>query len=177
VYGINKGKKGFEDRAALIETLHRQYAGVLYDLCMRILSDSHEAEDAVQETFINAYRNLSSFTYGSSHLPWLYRIATNVCLKFIRTRRRKGTGLLENVEHIEAEQSDPTRGIDMRRIITQLMDELDERGQQILIAYYIAGMDQSQIAASLKISRRAVVKRLTLLRRRVGHLFKEESHD
>jgi RNA polymerase sigma-70 factor (ECF subfamily) len=177
VGGIIKGKADPEDRAATIEKLHGQYAGVIYDLCVRILSDPHEAEDAVQETFINAFRSLSSFTYGDSHLPWLYRIATNVCLKFIRTRRRKGTGFLEKPERIQAEPVDPARGIDVRRRLAMLMDELDERGQQIVVAHYIAGMDQGQIASSLGISRRAVVKRLTALRERVGHFFEESHHE
>jgi RNA polymerase sigma-70 factor (ECF subfamily) len=162
-----------DERARLIEELHRRYSGVLYDLCVRMLGDRSEADDAVQETFVSAFRALDSFRYGESHLPWLYRIAANACLKLIRTRRRKGVALLEAPERTADRERDPVRGIHARRVLEALIDELDERSQLILVAHYVAGLDQGQIAASLGISRRAVVKRLTSLRRRAGHLFEE----
>ena len=56
------------------------------------------------------------------------------------------------------------RDIHARRALEELLETLDERGQEILVAHYIAGMDQGQIAVALGISRRAVVKRLTKLR-------------
>jgi RNA polymerase sigma-70 factor (ECF subfamily) len=166
-----------DERAQAIELLHRQYAGVLYDLCARMLGDRSEAEDAVQDTFVNAFRALDSFRYGDSHLPWLYRIATNACLKIIRTRKRKGVALTETPERMPDRARDPVRDIHARQVLESLVDELDERSQQILVAHYVAGMDQGQIAASLGISRRAVVKRLTKLRRRAGHLFEEGTTD
>lgn len=167
--------EGSDDRTATIEMLHRRYAGIIFDLCVRTLSDRVEAEDAVQETFLNAYRNLSSFRYGESHLPWLYRIATNVCLKFLRTRRRKGTGLLERPELVPAGRVDADRKMDFRRKLERLIDGLDERSREIVIAHYIGGMDQGQLASALGISRRSVVKRLTAVRERARGLFDEES--
>ena len=165
--------KSADDSAAIIEKLHRQFAGVIYDLCLQMLQDHHEAQDAVQETFIGAFRSLSSFVYGESHLPWLYKIATNVCLKIIRTRRRKGVALMEDPARAAAPLMDPVTKINVRRALEELIGELDERGMEILTAYYIAGMNQGQIAASLGISRRAVVKRLTKLRARAEHIFGE----
>ena len=157
--------------------LHRRYASVIFDLCLRILNDPQEAEDAVQETFVSAFRSMSSFRYGDSYLPWLYRIGTNACLKMIRTKRRKGTGLIEYPESIPSGAKDSCHQLQTRQILQSLVDELDERSQQILVAHYISGMDQSQIANSLGISRRAVVKRLTGLRKRLGHLFEEDQNN
>ena len=68
------------DRERTVEELHRKYAGLVYGLCLRMLGTRAEADDAVQETFLAAFRGLGSFTYGESHLPWLYRIAVNACL-------------------------------------------------------------------------------------------------
>mgnify|MGYP001028026190 CR=1 FL=1 len=168
-----KAKEASDDRAATIEMLHRRYAGIIFDLCIRTLSDRVEAEDAVQEAFRSAFRNLSSFRYGESHLPWLYRIATNVCLKFLRTRRRKGTALLERPERVASGRPDAGRGMDYRRKLERLMDELDERSREIVIAHYIGGMDQGQLAGVLGISRRSVVKRLTAVRERARQVFEE----
>jgi len=166
-----------DERARAIEVLHRKYAGVIYDLCVRMLGDRSEAEDAVQETFVSAFRALDSFRYGDSHLPWLYRIATNACLKVIRTRKRKGVALTEAPERAADRPRDPVREIHARRVLASLVGELDERDQEILAAHFVAGMDQGQIATALGISRRAVVKRLTKLRRRAGNLFEEGTTD
>ena len=122
-----------EDRSATIELLHDKYAGVLYDKCVRMLRDRQEAEDAVQETFVSAFRSLDQFRYGESHLPWLYRI------------------------------------------LEKVTDSLDDRSLEILVAHYLDGMDQSEIAGSLGISRRAVVKRLTAARKLVGSYLEEKS--
>ena len=122
---------------------------------------------------MNAYRALGSFRYGESHLPWLYRIATNTCFKLLRTRRRKGVALIENPDSRAAASSHPADALHSRRVIERITGELDERGFEFLVSYYLNGMGQGEIAEVLGISRRAVVKRLTNLRQRAGHLFEE----
>ena len=164
---------GEVDRKRTIESLHQKYAGVLFDLCSRLLGDKSEAEDAVQEVFLNAYRALASFTYGESHLPWLYRIATNTCYKFLRTRRRKGVALIENPDRNAVASRHPVDTIHSKRVVERLANTLDERGYQIFVSHYLNGMGQGEIAEVLGISRRAVVKRLTNLRRLAGDLFEE----
>jgi RNA polymerase sigma-70 factor (ECF subfamily) len=166
-----------DERVQKIEALHRQYGGVIYDLCVRILRDRAAAEDAVQETFVSAFRSFSSFRYGEGYLPWLYRIGTNACKKIIRKNRTKWADLSEHSERLSAPEGDPINRIHVRRVLEYLMDDLDERGQYALAAYYLWGMSQGQIASALGISRRAVVKRLKALRKSASHLFKEDSND
>ena len=157
-----------EARKRDIEALHRRFSGVLYDLCLRLLRDKSEAEDAVQEVFLSAYRAYDSFTYGESRLPWLYRIASNTCYKMLRTRRRKGLTLLEDMDRAASQDSHPADVIHARRMVAELAEKSDERSFQILVGHFLSGMTQEEIAEMLGISRRAVVKRLTALRRRAG---------
>jgi RNA polymerase sigma-70 factor (ECF subfamily) len=158
-----------DQRVQTIEGLFRRYAGVIFDRCVRILGDRTAAEDAVQETFINAYRAIESFTPGESGpLPWLYRIATNVCFKDLRRRRQISearTALMQDGDIRDL--SDPVHA---KQVLERLTDELDQRSMEILVAHYIDGVDQGRIARSLGISRRAVVKRLTALRARASQL-------
>jgi RNA polymerase sigma-70 factor (ECF subfamily) len=164
-----------KDRADTIEVLHRKYAGVLYDKCVRMLADRQEAEDAVQETFVSAYQSLDQFRYGESHLPWLFRIATNVCLKFIRTRSRKGALPSDSLERREAPGPNGASRLHFRRILEDLHGSLDERDRFILVLHFLDGMKQEEIARVLGISRRSVVKRISGLRQKTARLM-EDGH-
>lgn len=169
--------KTVAERTKIIESLHRDYAGVIFDLCVRILKDRSEAEDAVQETFLNAFRALDSFSYGDSYLPWLYRIGTNACLKIIRTKKRKGALLTDNIEATHPdEHADPATRLSNRNQLEKLLDSLDERNIEILVSHHVAGMNQQEVAHMLGISRRAVVKRLTKLKT-IAKQFKSEDED
>jgi RNA polymerase sigma-70 factor (ECF subfamily) len=162
-----------EEGVALLEKLHRRYAGVLYDKCLRMLSDEAEAEDALQETFVIVYRHIDEVSRFYNPLPWLYRVTTTTCLKFLRTRRRKSTLPLSEPDLLSQAFCHPDRRLISRQVLDRLIDTLDERNQILLVAYYLDGMDQSQIATALGISRRATVKRLARLRCLVDSLLEE----
>ena len=71
--------------AALAERHRRE----LHVHCYRMLASFDEAEDAVQETFLKAWRGRSGFDGGPQFRAWLYRIATNVCLDMLRRSSRR----------------------------------------------------------------------------------------
>jgi RNA polymerase sigma-70 factor, ECF subfamily len=160
----------------LVEELHKKYAGAMYDKCLYMLGDRAEAEDAVQEVFIRAYRLLlaSDEPTHFSRRPWLYRIATFICLHMLRTRRRKGTRPIDSADGNQSPVVNQENRTHYRQLLTKLQDSLDERSLAILIAHFIDGMTQAEIAESLGISRRAVVKRLAGLRRRMGEQIESE---
>jgi RNA polymerase sigma-70 factor (ECF subfamily) len=72
-----------------LEALLEQHRGELTGYCYRMLASPFEAEDAVQETLIRAWRNYESFEGRASLRSWLYRIATNVCLDMLDGRERR----------------------------------------------------------------------------------------
>jgi RNA polymerase sigma-70 factor (ECF subfamily) len=74
-----------EDITALLEPYRRELTGY----CYRMLGSGFEAEDAVQDTFVKAWKNYDTFEGRSSLRSWLYRIATNVCLDMVRGPQRR----------------------------------------------------------------------------------------
>ena len=180
ILSIVLGRKREEaaSRASTISELHKKYGSAIYDYSLRMLGNRMDAEDAVQETFMNAFRSLSTFRYGDSHLPWLYRIATNVCLKNLKKRKDSPVDIYGESQQADLSESneyrDPINELHARRVLAKLVDEIDERNLQIIAEYYLGGMNQQSIAKSLGISRRAVVKRLAGLNKKVGNLLEAE---
>jgi RNA polymerase sigma-70 factor (ECF subfamily) len=82
------GARSVGDNTVRPEDLE-QHRRELTGYCYRMLGSSFEAEDAVQETMVRAWRGFSGFEGRSSMRSWLYRIATNVCLDMLRSRQRR----------------------------------------------------------------------------------------
>ena len=88
---LEKVKAGdFQAFAALVN----RYEGKVYRLSMRMLRNQQDAEDALQETFLQVHRGLKSFEGRSTFSTWLFRLATNVCLMKIRHRDTEPSKLL-----------------------------------------------------------------------------------
>ncbi|MGQ0834759.1 MAG: RNA polymerase sigma factor [Gammaproteobacteria bacterium] len=88
---VERARRG-EVRA--FERLYREHSGRVYGLCLRLTRDAAQAEDCVQETFINAWRGLARFETRSSLATWLHRIAVNVVLG----KRRRVTPPIESLD-------------------------------------------------------------------------------
>src|SRR4051812_25062829 len=75
--------------SAELERQLEEHRRALTGYCYRMLGSSFEAEDAVQETMLRAWRNIDRFEGRSALKSWLYRIATNVCMDMLNGRKRR----------------------------------------------------------------------------------------
>src|SRR4029079_2683483 len=71
------------------ETLYRQYSAKIYTLASRMAGSAADGEDLLKEIFLQAYRKIGSFKGDSAVGTWLYRLALNHCLDYVRSRRAK----------------------------------------------------------------------------------------
>jgi RNA polymerase sigma-70 factor (ECF subfamily) len=91
---INDARQGDLDA---FNRLVLAYQDRVYSQAYRVLNDPQSADDATQEAFISAYKNLRSFR-GGSFRAWLLRIVTNACYDELRRRKRKPTTSLEPMD-------------------------------------------------------------------------------
>jgi RNA polymerase sigma-70 factor, ECF subfamily len=161
------------------------YSGVIYRLAIKMLGDSQDAEDVLQETFIKAFRHLGSFDGRSSLSTWLYRIAANEALMLLRKRRHVEVSLDEptDQENIDAE---PRQIIDWcclpeaellsteaRSRIDKAVDALPHNLRVVFLLRDIEGLSTQETGEVLNLSEVAVKTRLSRARMRLRELLTE----
>ncbi len=135
-----------------IENIVNAYSNMLFRLCFTMLGNSHDAEDAVSDTFMKYIEKYQIFTDEEHKKAWLIRVAANRCrdmLKFYKIRRHL------NIDDV-AQYCQTDDEID---ILTALLS-LDEKYRTVIHLHYIEGYKTAEIAGMLGISPSAVRKRL-----------------
>jgi len=133
------------------------YQTALLRLCFAYLHDRALAEDAVQETFLKAYRNIAHFRGDASEKNWLMKIAVNTC----RDLRRSGWYRHVNravTPEMLPEPSAQASGRD-REITAEVM-RLPVRLREVVLLYYFQDMSTVAVAEALGITQQAVSGRL-----------------
>jgi RNA polymerase sigma-70 factor (ECF subfamily) len=160
------------DKPAFTE-LVRRYEDLVYRFSFKVCRNEHEAQEALQDTFINVYRSLKSFDSKSKLSTWLYRIVTNNCLmKRRRTKMQESLESLDNppvgedgrfVEPIvkwEETPADLLMKKEFRSILNNAIDELPPDYRAVFVLRDVEGQSTEEAAKVLNISREATKSRL-----------------
>jgi RNA polymerase sigma-70 factor, ECF subfamily len=129
------------------ETIYNQYWDRIFRLCMGYVNDEELAKDLCQETFIKVWKNLSSFRGDSAITTWIFRIATNTCLRQIeRNKIRISNKLNEDL----AEEKLPDKESQIK-LLYRFISELPEV-DRIIISLELDNINQSEIAQIVGLS-------------------------
>lgn len=142
--------------AAAFEDLYRAHAGRLFSLLTRMAGSAQDAEDLLQDVFVQAHRKLGSFRGESSLGTWLYRLAVNQCLDHLRGRQvrmARATDSLDADDAAEAVAPAPATPqaidrIDLERAIAQL----PEGCRTAFVLHDVEGLEHHEVAETLGIS-------------------------
>jgi RNA polymerase sigma-70 factor (ECF subfamily) len=160
--------------AAAFEQLVRDNTGRMLSVARRYLRNEDDAQDAVQEAFLSAFKAIDRFEGEAQLSTWLHRIVVNSCLMRLRSRRRKPEesiedqlpGFLENGHLAEptpgwrARADDLLESSEQRRLVRERIEQLPEGHRTVLLLRDIEGYDTQRTAIELEISPGAVKTRL-----------------
>jgi RNA polymerase sigma-70 factor, ECF subfamily len=182
-------RRTLEGHSDAFDLLVQRYQDRIFNLLARMCASADEAEDLAQETFLQAYRALSSFKQGSKFYTWLFRIALNKGFskrrQDVRRKRHEGARLDaggENDDHSlgaiipERKESDPASHLVtewMRERVREELGSIDDDYRRILLLREIEGMDYDAIADTLTISKAAVKSRLHRARLELARLLRD----
>lgn len=158
------GPDGALSRKTAFEQLVAQYQTALLRMCCLYLRDKTLAEDAVQETFIKAWRGMDRFRGDSSEKTWLMRIAINTC----RDMNRSGWLRFMERRFTPEDLPEPVAPIaEKEEELVKAIMQLPLRLREVTLLYYYQGMTTQEAAESLGIAQASVSGRLKRAREKL----------
>ncbi|HWJ31085.1 MAG TPA: sigma-70 family RNA polymerase sigma factor [Gaiellaceae bacterium] len=126
-------------------------------VCYRLLDDARDVDEAVQDTFVQAWRNLERFRGDATPYTWLYRIAVNEALM---RRRRKTLPTSELQEMVVSDGHDPFAAADARAFLVERLRALPIEYRAAVVLRDVEGLSNEEVAAALEISLAAAKSRI-----------------
>ena len=156
------------------ESLVTRYESKVYRLAIRMLRNQQDAEDALQETFLQVHRGLAGFEGRSAFSTWLFRLATNVCLMKIRHRGTEPSKLLPLEDYLPRhEEGEVPQMVDWtirpeeallskesREKMMEALEKVPPEYRAVFILRDMEGFSNAETGESLGISVAAVKSRL-----------------
>lgn len=155
------------------------YQDMAYNVAYRMLTDEDLAEDAVQNAFISAYNNLTSFR-GGSFKAWVMRMVTNGCYDELRRQKRRPTTPLEplNEEDEETDSApwmasdDPSaettlEQAELEHALQHCLEQLPPDFRAVVVLVDVQGLDYSEVSASVRTPLGTIKSRLARARLKI----------
>ena len=142
-----------------LDTLYERYARVVYGVALRIVGDSQQAEDIVQETFWRIWRRGRTFQAGRGQAAsWIFGIAHNLSIDELRRQRARpipvydteATPVLRDLEDSRMDVAGGALEQERRRLIDEALKQITNEQRQAIELAYFGGLSQREIAERLQ---------------------------
>ena len=157
-----------------LEDWMRTYGTAILRTCFVILSDAREAEDAMQDTFLRAWRAMDTFEQrnGASVKTWLMRIAINVCRDYYKT------AWMRHIDRSTSLDALPEQGReDAHSPVLAAVTTLKRHEKEAILLHYYQGLSLKETAKALGISESAVKQRMQRANQHLKQELEEWYHD
>ena len=149
------------------EDIYTRYSHSVYRVCMGYINDPAQAKDLMQETFISVWKNLSSFREESRISTWIFRIATNICLRAIE--KSKKTRMEELPFDLPDHREESMES--QLAFLYQCISKLDE-ADRIIISLVLEGLPQQEIADIIGLSHANIRVKIHRIKEKLSVQFK-----
>ena len=164
---IHRAQTGNEGAFA---ALMREHYPFVYAIVIRIVKNSHDAEEVVQDTFLNTYRGLAQLEDTTKFKSWLGEIAQNCARNWLRKQRGDTVSIDEvNEQMLQMEDSPDERLIrqEQRELIRRTMETLPRKDREIAQAFYLDGASYDELTRTHGLSYNAIAFRLSRAKRQL----------
>jgi RNA polymerase sigma-70 factor, ECF subfamily len=163
---VARAREGDLDAFAELVRRHEQHVRTIL---FRLLGDERDVEEATQDAFVQAWRNLDRFRGDAAVFTWLYRIAVNEALRRLR-RKRLPAAQLDERELAEVSGEEPGRAVELNELHEYLaasIRELPFEYRAPLVLRDVIGLSNHEVAAVLELSVPAAKSRIHRARMRI----------
>ena len=171
------------DETALAPLVEK-YKRMVHRLALQITKNHEDANDVMQETFIKVYQSIHTFRQEAAFETWVYKIAVNEALNFVKRRERRRESPLSTTEESEYDPSvrhkvemenDPqinAEKTELRHWVTKAVNSLSLKHRVVVILHELEGLTHAEIASILNCSEGTVRSRLHYARKQLRTLLK-----
>lgn len=144
-----------------LEKLFQLYSGMVFNICLRYSKNREDAEDMVSEVFIKVGKAFEDYKNDFKPMVWIYRIAVNHSLDYLRSKRYTNELALEESGDQALRTSGDQEDQSLAKItLDKILGKADEKTRQILFLSYVEGLTHEEIGKTLGMPRGGVVKKL-----------------
>lgn len=197
-YNKERGMHGITDQAVVnrvvkgdvdaFGVLVDKYQDRIYSAVYNYVSNSEDAVDITQDAFVKAYTKLTSFDSGSTFYTWLYRIAVNTAIDFLRKRKSRPADSLDDDKFSEVgfepvsgdAGADPVKVLnanEQQRILHSAIASLSEKLKTVIVLHDVEGLSQEEVAQILKVPVGTVKSRVSRGRAELRNLLRKQIGD
>jgi RNA polymerase sigma-70 factor, ECF subfamily len=138
------------------EEIYRTHSRRLYGVAVRMLGNPADADDMLQEIFLAAHRKLDSFRGESALGTWLYRLAVNLCLDYLRSRTGRALHLTDALEDEPALPDAGSRGLAERTVtkmdLERALSQLPEGCRTAFVLHDVQGLEHREVGEIMGIA-------------------------
>jgi RNA polymerase sigma factor (sigma-70 family) len=167
-----------QGNTSALSELYTRYFQKVVSRCLALVKNRDTAHDLAQDVLLKALEKLSSFHVQASFSTWLYAIATNHCLEYLRREKIHPLLPLEEGLYVsnDAPEQDTQPGIDLlEKKMNRMLEHLSEEERNLLISKYCEGKSIQELQEVHQLSGSAVKMRLKRAKHKLALLFAQPS--
>ncbi len=153
--------------------LYQLYSKAMYNVCFRLIQNETDAEDILQQTFVDVFTKLQTFGFQSTIGAWIKRVTINNCINYLKKRKFEWQELDNKWHNVADVDESPMNGLSIEKV-KRAIHALPEGYRVVFSLYALEGYDHEEIAEVLGISESTSKSQYSRAKQKVRELILKE---